>query len=99
MAGASIGVLGEHGPTEGVAMGANSYAYFTPYQRDIQAALNALRVREFEAGRDDPAVEMAAPPGCMFEFTFPPHDSVPNPGAHTPPLEGAHEPVDESGSG
>jgi len=79
-------------------MGANSYAYFTPYQRDIQAALNALRVREFEAGRYDPAMQMADPPAYMFEFTFPLDDSVPSPGAQHASIEEAMDAAMESGT-
>ncbi len=37
-------------------MGASPYWYFVPYQPDVQAALDALRQREFEAGRYFPVV-------------------------------------------
>lgn len=32
-------------------MGAEPWDYFVPYEQDIQAALNKLRQREFQAGR------------------------------------------------
>ena len=32
-------------------MGAHPWSYFVPYQQDVEAALNALREREFRAGR------------------------------------------------
>jgi hypothetical protein len=62
-------------------MGANPYFYFTPYQKDIQAALEALREQEFKAGRYSPAMSMADPPSYMFAFKFPPDDTSPAPGA------------------
>jgi len=37
-------------------MGGEPYYYFVPYQQDIGAALQALRRREFEAGRYNPAM-------------------------------------------
>jgi hypothetical protein len=37
-------------------MGGNPYWYFVPYERDIQHALDALRAREFSAGRYNPVV-------------------------------------------
>lgn len=37
-------------------MGGHYYYYFVPYQEDIEAALQALRKREFEAGRYKPAI-------------------------------------------
>src|ERR1700727_2101680 len=36
-------------------MGGHSYYYFIEYQPDIEAALQDLRQREFEAGRYNPA--------------------------------------------
>jgi hypothetical protein len=35
-------------------MGGHPYWYFTPYQSDINAALQSLRQQEFEAGRYNP---------------------------------------------
>jgi hypothetical protein len=37
-------------------VGAERFEYFVPYQPDIDAALQELRRREFEAGRYNPAV-------------------------------------------
>jgi hypothetical protein len=37
-------------------MGGHSYYYFVPYQKDPEAALQALRKQEFEAGRYNPAI-------------------------------------------
>ena len=37
-------------------MGGHIYYYFVPYQEDIEAALQALRKQEFEAGRYNPAM-------------------------------------------
>jgi hypothetical protein len=79
-------------------MGSSPYMYFTPYQRDIQAALEALRVREFEAGRYDPAMEAADPPAYMFEFSFPLDESVPSPGAQHASIDEAMDAAMESGT-
>jgi len=80
-------------------VGANPYFYFTPYQKDIQAALEALREREFEAGRYDPAMAMADPPSYMFQMRFPPDESWPRPGAQHESIEEAIEAAAESGTG
>jgi hypothetical protein len=37
-------------------MGGHIYYYFVPYQKDVEAALQALRKQEFEAGRYNPAI-------------------------------------------
>ena len=37
-------------------MGGEPYWYFVPYQPNIQAALDALRAREFKAGRYNPVM-------------------------------------------
>lgn len=52
-------------------MGANPYWYFVPYDLDVQRALDALREREFAAGRYNPVV--------MF-----PVFGEPNPGRFAP---------------
>jgi hypothetical protein len=80
-------------------MGANPYCYFTPYQDDVQAALTALREREFKDGRYDPAMETADPPAYMFEFSFPLDDSVPTPGAQHASIDEALDAAAESGTG
>ena len=36
-------------------MGAHPWFYFAPYEQDVAASLEALRRREFEAGRYNPA--------------------------------------------
>ncbi len=61
-------------------MGSNPYFYFTPYKKNVQAALDELREREFKAGRYDPAMCMADPPSYMFKFKFPPDETSPAPG-------------------
>jgi hypothetical protein len=62
-------------------MGAHPYYYYTPYQQNVQEALDGLREQEFKAGRYDPAMARANPPSFMFQFTFPPSDASPAPGA------------------
>jgi hypothetical protein len=61
-------------------MGSHLYYYFTPYQEDIEAALQSLRGQEFRAGRYDPAMRQADPPLSMWQFQFPPDESSPAPG-------------------
>ena len=80
-------------------MGSHPYLYFTPYQKDIQAALNALREREFQAGRYDPAMQMASPPAYMFQLHFPLDDSVRGPGAQHASIDEAMDEAEESGTG
>src|SRR5258707_6033234 len=80
-------------------MGANPYFYFTPYQKDIQAALEGLRDQEFKAGRYDPAMSMVDPPSYMFAFNFPPDDMSPAPGAQHNSINEAIDAGAESGSG
>ena len=80
-------------------MGAHPYFYFTPYQKDIQGALQALREREFKAGRYDPAMRRAAPRAYMFQMRFPPDESWPTPGAQHASIEEAIEASEESGTG
>jgi hypothetical protein len=70
-------------------MGASPYFYFTPYQQDVQAALDGLREQEFRAGRYDPAMSMADPPSYMFQFRFPPSAGSPAPGARHASIEEA----------
>ena len=80
-------------------MGAHPYFYFIPYQKDIRAALQALREREFKAGRYDPAMQMADPPTYMFQMRFPPDESWPSPGAQHNSVEEAIDASTESGTG
>ena len=80
-------------------MGANPYFYFTPYQGDIDAALQALREQEFRAGRYDPALMMATPPTYTFQLSFPPDETWPRPGAQHASIDEAVEAGEESGTG
>ncbi len=43
-------------------MGSHLYSYFTPYHDDLDAALQALREKEFRAGHYDPALFGTAQP-------------------------------------
>src|SRR5947207_125663 len=45
-------------------MGAQLYSYIVKYQADVNAALQALREREFRAGRYNPVVKFPAPVGA-----------------------------------
>ena len=80
-------------------MGAHPYFYFTPYQKDIGAALAALREQEFRAGRYDPALSMATPPVFTFQLRFPPDETWPRPGAQHASIDAAMEAADASGTG
>jgi hypothetical protein len=80
-------------------MGSHPYFYFTPYQPDINHALQALRQQEFEAGRYDPAINMSDPALWMFTFTFPPTAESFAPGAQHASIEEAIEDADASGTG
>jgi hypothetical protein len=59
-------------------MGADPYYYFVEYQPDIEAALQDLRQREFEAGRYNPAQPFprfpilpgSPAPGAQHEFIY-----------------------------
>jgi hypothetical protein len=79
-------------------MGSSPYFYFTPYQKDVQAALDGLREHEFKAGRYDPAMSMADPPSYMFAFKFPPDDTSPAPGARHSSIGEAIDAGAESGT-
>ena len=52
-------------------MGGHPWWYLVPYEKDVQASLDALRQREFKAGRYNPAedfpkfpVDLSHAPGC-----------------------------------
>lgn len=50
-------------------MGASPYWYFTRYEEDVEAALDKLRHREFEAGRYNPVmpfIEFPIDPGAEW---------------------------------
>jgi hypothetical protein len=59
-------------------MGAHPYWYFVPYQAAAQAALNALRLREFNAGRYSPVLRNIDfdPEALEGQRPGPAHDSV-----------------------
>src|SRR5882762_7862350 len=67
-------------------MGGHAWTYFVPYQPDILAAMQALRRREFEAGRYNPAVR------------FPMDRNAASPGAQHASIEAALEASDADGT-
>jgi hypothetical protein len=79
-------------------MGADAYFYFTPYQKNIQVALERLREREFRAGRYEPAMSMSEPPLYMFQLRFPPDSTSPAPGAGHSTIEEAIEDAGPAGT-
>ncbi|NET10713.1 MAG: hypothetical protein F6K16_39690 [Symploca sp. SIO2B6] len=74
-------------------MGSYPYFYFTEYQEDSNAALQALRQREFEAGRYEGAME------TWRDVEFPPDKNSPAPGAQHSSIEEAMEDSDGCGTG
>ncbi len=70
-------------------MGGHPWFYFVEYQTDINGALQALRRREFEAGRYNPAMWM--PP-------FPVEADTSAPGAQHASREEAMEAADADGT-
>jgi len=70
-------------------MGGHPWFYFVNYQSDINSALQALRQREFKAGRYNPV--MWFPP-------FPVEANAPAPGAKHPSIEQAMEAADADGT-
>jgi len=70
-------------------MGGHPYWYVVPYQTDIQAALEALRQREFRAGRYNPVI--------MFP-PFPIDANAPAPGAEHASIAEAQEDADSDGT-
>jgi len=80
-------------------VGANPYCYFTPYEKDVARALQALREQEFDAGRYDPALQAADTPTYTFEQMFPPEEDFPSPGPSHDSIEEALMEALESGSG
>jgi hypothetical protein len=72
-------------------MGAEPYWYFVKYQPDVNAALQELRRREFEAGRYFPAMLL---PSSLFPLG--PHS--PSPGAQHESVEDAIEEAEASGT-
>jgi hypothetical protein len=70
-------------------MGAHAYFYFVDYNPDLNAALHALREREFRAGRYYPA--MRYPP-------FPIDSSSPAPGPAHSSIDAAVDAAAENGT-
>jgi hypothetical protein len=72
-------------------VGGEPYYYFVPYQKDIDAALQALRRREFEAGRYNPATPFPS-------RYFPLGPQSPAPGRQHDSIEEALEDSDADGT-
>jgi hypothetical protein len=70
-------------------MGGHPWFYFVPYQSDINSALQALRRREFQAGRYNPVMRMPE---------FPVEASAAEPGAGHASIEAAMEAADADGT-
>ena len=70
-------------------MGAHPYWYFTRYEPDVDAALQKLRRREFEAGRYNPVLPF---------IEFPIDAAAPSPGAQHISIEHAREAADMDGT-
>jgi hypothetical protein len=70
-------------------MGGEPWFYFVPYQADIDSALQALRRREFQAGRYNPVTPMP---------DFPVRPGAPAPGAQHGSIEEAIEDADADGT-
>jgi hypothetical protein len=70
-------------------MGAEPYYYYVKYQDDIEAALQQLREREFQAGRYNPVIP---------HLSFPVGPNSPAPGAQHESIEEALEAADADGT-
>lgn len=70
-------------------MGGHPWFYFVDYEPDLNAALQKLRRREFEAGRYNPATYFPA---------FPVNPALPTPGAQHGSIEEAIEEADADGT-
>jgi hypothetical protein len=70
-------------------VGGHPWFYFVGYEPDIDAALQKLRRREFDAGRYNPAVDFP---------DFPVTDESPAPGAQHDTIEEAQEDADADGT-
>jgi hypothetical protein len=70
-------------------LGGHPWFYFVEYEPDIDAALQKLRRREFEAGRYNPAVDFPV---------FPVTPESPAPGAQHDSIEEAQEDADADGT-
>src|SRR5262245_31674677 len=70
-------------------MGGHPYWYVVPYESDIDAALQKLRQREFEAGRYNPVLR-------LLEFPIGPNS--PSPGPQHASIEEVLETMNEDGT-
>lgn len=70
-------------------MGAEPYYYFVKYSADVDAALQELREREFEAGRYNPVIP---------HLSFPIGPDSPSPGAQHSSIQEALEASDADGT-
>lgn len=70
-------------------MGAHPYFYFEKYTGDVEAALQTLREREFQAGRYNPVIRF---------LDFPPGPNSPSPGAQHDSIEEAMQDAAEDGT-
>ena len=70
-------------------MGAEPYYYFVKYNPDINAALQELRAREFEAGRYTPVIR---------HLDFPIRPDSPSPGAQHKSIRHALKAADADGT-
>src|SRR5690242_20620447 len=70
-------------------MGGRPWLYFIKYQRDVNAALAALRQKEFEAGRYNPVISLPE---------FPVTSQSPAPGAQHASIEAARRAADADGT-
>jgi hypothetical protein len=70
-------------------MGGHPWFYFVPYESDIDAALQRLRQREFQAGRYNPVIDFPE---------FPVGPDSPAPGAQHADIEEAFEDADADGT-
>src|SRR5262245_17311250 len=70
-------------------MGGEPWFYFVPYQSNIDNALQALRRREFQAGRYNPVTPLPV---------FPVNEGGPAPGAKHASIEEAIEAADADGT-
>jgi hypothetical protein len=75
--------------SEANKMGGHPYWYVVPYKNDIDAALQKLRRREFEAGRYNPVIR-------FLEFPIGPNS--PSPGRQHASIEEAIESTDADGT-
>jgi hypothetical protein len=70
-------------------MGAHPYWYFTRYEQDIEAALDKLQKREFQAGRYNPVMPF---------IKFPINSTSASPGAEHDSIDDACEAAAEDGT-